>query len=300
MNENNAVDLNYFISMQESQPANRPDHSAKMWDQRAEAWERERGCNRKGNERVTSAVDFLTQRGVLCPEYDVVDIGCGPGRFVAAFAEHVHSALGLDLSAKMTEHGMKYIREKGLTNAQIRTCDFQTLDIDSAGYRGAFDLVFSSMTPAIHGMNGLIKSIEMSRAYCCSVTHLSVNNPLKNRISKELFGKGPKAQWTGRWFYSQFNVLYLMGYYPETSYQNRHQESRIRADEEYADLIMESILPDSERSAENAGRILEWLKSHADEDGTLCEVTDTCYGRILWDVRNKTERPEYCSADQEG
>ena len=110
MKKNNTVDLNYFIAMQESQPANRPDHSAKMWDQRAEAWKKERGCNRKGDERVNSAVNFLTQRGILCPEYDVADIGCGPGRFVAAFAERVHSVLGLDLSEKMTEHGMEYIR----------------------------------------------------------------------------------------------------------------------------------------------------------------------------------------------
>ena len=293
MKENNTVDLNYFIAMQESQPADRPDHSAKMWDQRAEAWKKERGCNRKGDERVNSAVNFLTQRGILCPEYDVADIGCGPGRFVAAFAERVHSVLGLDLSEKMTEHGMEYIREKGLTNAQIRTCDFQTLDIDSAGYRGAFDLVFSSMTPAIHGMAGLMKSIEMSRAYCCSITHLSVQNPLRERIAKDLFGKEPKAQWTGRWFYSQFNVLYLMGYYPETSYENRHQETKIMADEEYAELMMRFILPDKERSKENEGRILEWMKAHANEDGTLSEVTDTCYGRILWDVRNKSGRPEY-------
>ena len=31
-------DLDYFLSMQESQPVDRPDHSAQKWDQRADAW----------------------------------------------------------------------------------------------------------------------------------------------------------------------------------------------------------------------------------------------------------------------
>lgn len=293
------IDLNYFISLQNSKPADSPDHSAQKWNQRAEFWKKERDCSRKKDDRVHSALHFLKERGILCPTYDVVDIGCGPGRFAAAFAEHVHSVLGLDLSEKMTAHGMEHIHEKGLTNARILTCDFQTLDIDKAGYRKAFDLVFSSMTPAIHGMNSLMKSMEMSRAYCCNITHIYGHNHLRKRVAQEVFQTEPPVQWTGRWFYSLFNVLFLMGYYPETSYENRHQEVRVTPDEQYADFMLEHVLPTEERSKRNSDKILEWLKSHADPDGTLCEVTDTCYGRILWDVRIRSERPDYHTMIQE-
>ena len=293
----NQADLAYFIAMQESRPRNGPEHSAEKWNQRAESWKRERSNQRKGDDRVNSAVAFLEQRGILCPDCDVVDIGCGPGRFAAAFARKANRVVGLDLSEKMVEHGMEYIREEGLTNAALHTCDFQTLDIDKAGYRGAFDLVFASMTPAIHGMNGLIKSMEMSRGWCCNVTHLGGGNSLRTQILKEVFGRPAPRQWTGRWFYSLFNVLYLMGYQPETSYDTHRRERWVEPDDDFVRSMMDYILPMEEQTGDNAVRIQTWLQKHRTEDGLVREVAEVTYGRILWDVRNKTERPDYRSMD---
>ena len=152
--------LDYFISLQESQSADMNEQSVEMWNRRAEFWENARKKNQKGNERVVSAINYLEQKGLLDKNYDVADIGCGPGRFVAAFARHVHKVVGLDISDKMISHGMEHIQKEGLSNACLYVCDFQKLDIEKAGYKHAFDLVFSSMTPALHGMNGLMKSID--------------------------------------------------------------------------------------------------------------------------------------------
>lgn len=294
----NLVDLEYFVQMQESRLPDTPDHSAKKWDKRAESWKKERINQRKGDERVYSAVKLLEQRGVLNKSCDVVDIGCGPGRFVAEFARKANSVLGLDISSKMIEHGTEHIVQQGLTNAVLRVCDFQTIDIEREGYKRAFDLVFCSMTPAIHGMDGLIKSMEMSRAWCCNITHLSGHNRLRAQIMREVFGQELPKQWSGRWFYSLFNVLFLMGYNPETSYENRHQEIIITPGEEYVAFIMEHMLPEYEQTDRNAAKILSWLKSHADEDGHLLEITDSSYGTILWNIRNKTERPDYRILEQ--
>lgn len=295
----NSEDLAYFIALQESRPADALEHSAQKWNQRAEFWKKERTNNRKGDERVISAVNFLEQRGLLQSGYDVVDIGCGPGRFAAAFAKRVNSVVGLDISEKMVEHGMEHIRAEGLANAVLRTCDFQTLDIEKEGYKGAFDLVFSSMTPAIHGMSGLMKSMEICRGWCCHITHLSGRNLLREQIMQEVFGRKPSQQWTGRWFYALFNVLFLMGYHPETSYENRRQQIWISPDEEYVEFIMEHMLPAQEVTAENAKKILDWLLAHRNADGLLEEITDSSYGRILWDVRNRAERPDYYMLAQE-
>lgn len=289
----NEEDLEYFISMQEANPADAPDHSAQKWNTRAELWNKERLNNRKGDQRVESAVAFLEQKGILHENCDVADIGCGPGRFAAAFAKKARSVVGLDLSEKMVEYGMEYIRSQGVSNARLQVCDFQTFDIRKEGYERRFDLVFCSLTPAIHGMNGLIKFIEMSRRYCLYITHIYGENHLRTRIMKEVFGQEISRQWTGRWFYSLFNVLFLLGYYPETSYETRRQDRRIKAEADYAEFMMESILPRQEHTRANQTKILDWLKTHADEEGFLQEVTESCYGRILWDVRQKTERSDY-------
>ena len=285
--------LDYFISLQESQPTVLPDHSVKMWNKRADFWENARKKNQKGDERVDSAIRYLDSKGLLDKNYDIVDIGCGPGRFAAAFAKHVHKVVGLDISDKMVEHGMNHIHNEGLDNASLYACDFQTLDIKKEGYQHAFDLVFSSMTPAIHGMNSLIKSMEMSRAWCCNITHLDGRNLLREQIMQEVFGKRLEPQWNGRWFFSLFNVLFLLGYDPETSYEKHSRETWVTPDELYIDFLMEHMLPSEEHTQENAAKISNWVNAHLNEDGQIKEVTHTAYATILWDIREKTIRPDY-------
>ena len=56
--------LSYFISLQESRPADSRDFSPQKWDQRAEFWKKERVNRRKGDERVVSAVSYLEERGL--------------------------------------------------------------------------------------------------------------------------------------------------------------------------------------------------------------------------------------------
>jgi len=291
----NAVDLHYFIEMLESRPADIPDLSAEKWNQRAEAWENERAHDRKSDDRVRSTVDYLQSRGLLRPYFDIADIGCGPGRFAAAFARSTRSVTGFDISEKMIQYGREHIRREGLRNVRLRTCDFQSLDLGEEGLKGAFDLVFSSLTPAVRGMDGLRKSMEMSRAYCCNITHIYSKNQLNDRILREVFDREPPARWNGRWFYSLVNVLFLLGYYPEVTYDFRRQEMRIRPGADYVNLLMEHMLSSQERTRENEAKIWDWIHANADGEGMLTQISDTCYGRTVWDVRIRTERPDYRS-----
>lgn len=278
-------DLARFVAMQESQPASRPDHSARKWDQRAEAWEKERREKRKGEARVRSAVAYLEGRGLLQPDFQVADIGCGPGRFAVAFARRVGFVTGFDLSPRMIHYGMEYARREGVNNLALRAQDFQALDVEAEGLIGAFDLVFSSLTPAIHGQAGLDKVMAMSRAYCCNITHLYHRNSICQQLQRELFHLPASSPWGGRWFYSLFNLLLLRGYLPETSYDRQLEERRIAPSGDYAAMLLERVLPPEERTAENQARILAWLQAHIDGEGMLTETSDACYGRILWDVR---------------
>lgn len=283
-------DLAYFVAMQESQPADRPDHSAKKWDQRAEAWERERQEKQKGEARVSSAVAYLEGQGLLRPDFHVADIGCGPGRFAVAFARRVRWVTGFDLSPRMVHYGMEYARRAGVNNLTLRAQDFQALDVEGEGLAQAFDLVFSSLTPAIHGQAGLRKVMAMSRAYCCNITHLSHRNSICQQLQQELFHLPASSPWGGRWFYSLFNLLLLQGYLPRTSYDRQLEERRVAPNEDYAAMLLERVLPPGERTEENQARILAWLQEHADGEGLLTETSDAWYGRILWDVRERIPR----------
>lgn len=90
-----------------------------------------------------------------------------------------------------------------------------------------------------------------------------------------------------------FNILFLLGYDPETSYEKSHRETWVTPDEQYIDFLMEHMLPSEEHTLENVHKITDWIHTHLNEDGQIKEVTHSAYGRILWDVRNKTVRPDY-------
>lgn len=281
------TDLAYFAAMQESQPKDRPDHSAKKWDQRAEAWEKERREKQKGDARVRSAVAYLEEQGLLRPDFQVADVGCGPGRFAVAFARRVRWVTGFDLSPRMIHYGLEYARREGVANLTLQALDFQTLEVEAAGLRRAFDLVFSSLTPAVHGQAGLEKMMDMSRAYCCNITHLYHRNSICRQLQEEVFGIPPVSPWGGRWFYSLFNLLLLRGYLPQTSYDRQLEARRFVPSQDYAAMLLERVLPPAERTEKNQARIFAWLQAHADGEGMLTETSEACYGRILWEVRDR-------------
>lgn len=281
------TDLAYFAAMQESQPKDRPDHSAKKWDQRAEAWEKERREKQKREARVRSAVAYLEEQGLLRPDFQVADVGCGPGRFAVAFARRVRWVTGFDLSPRMIHYGLEYARREGVANLTLQALDFQTLEVEAAGLRRAFDLVFSSLTPAVHGQAGLEKMMDMSRAYCCNITHLYHRNSICRQLQEEVFGIPPVSPWGGRWFYSLFNLLLLRGYLPQTSYDRQLEARRFVPSQDYAAMLLERVLPPAERTEKNQARIFAWLQEHTDGEGMLTETSEACYGRILWDVRDR-------------
>lgn len=290
---NNQQALESFLSLQDRTFPETPQYTANRWNKRADFWEMERKLQRKDDGRVTSAVEFLTERGILTPQCQVADIGCGPGRFAAAFAQRADRVVGFDISEKMVAHGNAYLQSLGISNAQLMCQDFAGLDLEKEGYRHSFDLVFSSITPAIHNINGLLKSMEMSRAWCLNISHICRRNELRQQILREVFHKPAPNRGEGRAFYSLFNILFLMGYHPETSFFTRRKENRVRPDREYVEFVMEHALPPEEHTAENAEKIHVWLNAHTESDGYLTEISEAVYGRILWDVRSRIQRPEY-------
>jgi ubiquinone/menaquinone biosynthesis C-methylase UbiE len=75
---------------------------------------------------------------LLAPGKDVLQIGCGIGRFEVALSPHVRSAVGIDVSPKMIDAARR--RAANLANVRFEVCS----GFDLAMFEeGSFDLVYA-------------------------------------------------------------------------------------------------------------------------------------------------------------
>jgi ubiquinone/menaquinone biosynthesis C-methylase UbiE len=68
------------------------------------------------------------------PEDTVLDVACGGGIVVCAFAPHVREATGIDMTPAMLEQARKLAAEKGLANVAWRQADVGSLPYADAAF----------------------------------------------------------------------------------------------------------------------------------------------------------------------
>ncbi|MEG2174783.1 MAG: class I SAM-dependent methyltransferase, partial [Oscillospiraceae bacterium] len=210
----------YFQEIWEYKQPNGFQHSVELWDKRADVWAKELahdGSFRQDvDDRVARVAAYLRGHGLLGPRSSVIDIGCGPGRFVVEFAKTAERAQGLDLSPRMAEIAGEYAQSVGVKNASFFFGDFKKMNVEEQGLKKQFDLVFTSITPAISTVESLRKLMEMSCGHCFNSCCIEWWDELEEKVAQQVFAQQnkPRPYWGRRWFYSLFNFLWLEGYFP--------------------------------------------------------------------------------------
>ena len=286
-------DLTWFEQSWDSRRDPGDSSSSARWDREAPNWDK-RARKRGGpSPRIKDTVAWLERQGLLTPEQTVADIGCGPGRFAAEFARRVRQVLAVDISGRMLEYGRRFAAEQGLSNIEFAEADFPDADVAASGWEGQFDLVFSSITPAVRGLKGLDNLLAMSRGWCFNSCFVYNVDQLHDRLLDRVFSLPPRRCKTShsQWFQELFNLLWLRGYYPRADYYKEHREEAIPADRETAEDLARFLLPEELQTEQSLTRILSFLQQEADTEGLVTEVSDCWFGFLLWNVREKDEAP---------
>ena len=84
-----------------------------------------------------AALDLLVESAKPQPDDIALDVACGPGSVVAAFARRVRCAQGLDATEAMLEEARKLAAREGLRNVAWHRGDVYALPFSN----GAFDIV---------------------------------------------------------------------------------------------------------------------------------------------------------------
>jgi ubiquinone/menaquinone biosynthesis C-methylase UbiE len=92
----------------------------------------------------------------------MIDLACGPGTVVAAFASHVRRAVGVDATEAMLDEARRIARERQLDNVEWRAASVYELPFPD----GSFDIVTCRF--AFHHLQEPVRAFaEMARVCRC-------------------------------------------------------------------------------------------------------------------------------------
>jgi len=112
--------------------------------------------------RNTDALNRIVQMAQAGPDDTVLDVACGPGLLVCAFARVVRHATGIDLTPAMLEQARKLQMESGLANIT-----WQQGDVESLPYPdGAFSIAASRF--ALHHLQNPLAVLKEMRRVCAA------------------------------------------------------------------------------------------------------------------------------------
>lgn len=286
-------DYEYFTSIWgEKSDKNKNIHTSKAWDGRAGDWGKELDKKNTFQEsmdkRVFTAAEYLRSHGLLEEGSEVIDLGCGPGRFVTEFAKTAGHVTGIDISEKMIRLGKEHAQNCGIANVTFMAEDFHELDVMELGWEKKFDLVFMSITPAADTLESLEKAMKICKGYCFNSSYIRWEDDLESKIQQDVLGrKGESAKNNhGKWFYSLFNMLWIRGYFPQTHYYNHEKKERLKVDKTLATYYARELSKNLTVPEDLEERIMRYLTEIADSEGCVERICNRWQGWILWDVRN--------------
>lgn len=254
--------------------------AVEFWNNRAPSFnKRMRQKPFEGHQE--SLIAHIACKAGLDRNCDVLDIGCGPGGHSLEMARLAGRVEGFDLSPVMIDLAKQNACEDQCGNAHFRVLDWAEADIDALGWRKGFKLVVASRTPAVNDRASLEKMIDASRDFCCMVTHVNTRHSVRDQLIPLLNWDEQKARIT-RSFFCAFNMLFLMGYYPEVEYFDRSWESKATLEE--AELMHLNFFNFLEPLHEGQKQSLRGKLAEISRDGMVCEQVESKLAVMFWKV----------------
>ena len=222
-------------------------------------------------------VAALVRSGFLREADSVLDVGAGMGGYTLELALHCKSVTALEPSAASLDVLKDRAGQCGIRNIQC-VCDLWETFQPEARY----DLVFSSMCPAICNPEELRRMEALSRRDCCLITVMRGNTDKHRGAMMAQLGIRPKGGMVTEALH-YYNALYLMGRQPNVLCRTVHSEYDINAETVLAQYPIYFGVFGVEEAASRAF-LEEYLEKNAD-GGVLHDESTVRLAMITWRVK---------------
>jgi SAM-dependent methyltransferase len=205
---------------------------AKLWEPYySSIYKKQLGCPYSHRDHKSGTVEQLVSAGILNRETTVLDIGCGLGAYSLEMSQYCKSVLALDSN----RIAIDVLKDRC---AQNKVNSIEALSIAWEDYlpQRKFNLVFSSMCPAICNLQELLKMEVFCSGYCVLLTVMNGSyEKCRKKMMQEL-GIVPEGMITEYGVY--LSVLEQLGR-EVSAYKESFQSGRILT----ADDLIEQYVP---------------------------------------------------------
>lgn len=253
--------------------------SINLWDIKAKNF----GVKELPTVENSIALRIIEKEKMVQVGKNVLDVGCGGGRFSFALSNKGVDVLGIDFSVKMIEVCEK-AKERFSSKADFAVCDWEKANLADLGWGNKFELVLANMTPAVSCVDGFLKLSCASKGWCIMVKPIRRKNSVLDKLV-HILGKTSVMPQSGDSILYAFELLYLDGYNPKIEYENQmwnHTLTLNEAIEEYTLRIETSHV----LTKDDKVKITNHLKSIA-VGGNILEVTEVTIAALYWNVNKK-------------
>ena len=256
-------------------------------DQLAEFWDKRSGdfakkiVSARSRKRCRENIGFLEAAGVRIKNAKILDIGCGPGTLSLPLARAGAQVTSLDISAGMLARLKETADDEGLSIRPVE-CSWWNADIDKLGFRGGFDLVISSMTPAIKDAETFDRMMACSRKYCFYLGSLPDR---QNPATLDLFchmRKTPGPLRSSMGILYPFMYLYLKGYTPEIKINRRKWKENLDWDKAAEHAI--DIISHEQACTESMKKKIRSYYKQTAVEGKCSFQNEMFLGMMIWRV----------------
>jgi SAM-dependent methyltransferase len=261
--------------------------SVDLWNQRADGFAKSLKPGKRPG-RMKEIFELLKEAGFQAEGARVLDIGCGPGAISIPLARAGAEVTSLDISYKALEYLKANAKEESLPIETIE-CSWWKANIDKLGLRNKFDLVVTSMTPAVKDDSAFDRMMACSRNFCYYSHFLKMGHNRNNEeiVRNVLKKESPRQSGGIPPFVNNFIYLYLHGYRPLVRIQHKKHKVDVAWDEA-ADHAIKSLEHAGSCSAADKKKIREYYKTSA-VDGKYRTHSDGYTGMMVWNVNAKEQ-----------
>ena len=279
------TNLNYWIDYwNRTNPASDlmdEESLVSFWDKRSEDFA-DKIATAGGRKRSRENIALLEASGFCAEGARVLDIGCGAGSLSLPLARAGAEVTSFDISPGMLAQVQRVADREGLSVTTIAG-SWWTANIDRLGFREKFDLVISSMTPAIKDAETLERMIACSRDSCFYIGSFpggrdAILSDLLSRI-----GKIPSPRRPPMGFLFPFMYLYLKGYRPEVTFSRRRWNETLDTKKAAAHAI--DIISHDQTVTPAMNRAIQRYYKETAVDGKCIFKNEMFLGMMVWKVR---------------